>query len=212
METLLQTFKNKAVWITLIAVFVFGVLTDRYVISPRPKYGRDTTYVSLPPPLPTISLGTPGTTVPPRVIYRDREVPDSAVLAQSAWLQSANDAMKSQLDSLMLDRDSLRSKLATLLAPHVAKTPFHFDLLEGKGYMDGYADQGYTPMSQQFGLVLVPTKLYLPEITLTKLPAWWVKPTLVLGGAATTYFITEHNSTGALISGGITLLPLIVEF
>lgn len=211
MKNLLQQLSSKAVWITLIVVFLLGVMTDHYIFSPTPDYGRDTVRVEIPVPGPSTTLGIPAV-IPPKIIYRNRLIADSTALYESAWLQNANSALELQLDSLMRDRDSMRQTLQRLLSPHTARSPFHFDFADNKGSLSGYADQAYIPMSQEFGLMLVPTELYVPEITITKRPAWWVKPAIFLGGAATTYFITEHNSTGALVAGGITLVPLLVEF
>lgn len=182
-----------------------GCVDDRGVVS-------DTTAVVVKPPAPSTTTGTPGT-VPPKIVYRDRLVPDSSALWQSAWLQNENARLSEQLDSLMADKDSLRARLDVLLAPHTAVSPFQFSpLLGDQGYLKGTAEQAYIPMKQEFGLKLTPTDLSLPVITNTKHPAWWVKPVVFVGGATTMYFVTEKNSTGALISGGLTLIPIIVEF
>lgn len=168
----------------------------------------DTTAVVVKPPAPQTTTNIPSK---PTIVYRDRLVPDSSALWQSAWLQNENATLNDRVDSLMAEKDSLRARLEVLLSPHVATTPFRFDL-PPTGFLSGVAEQAYSPMSQTFGLELRPTELQVPVITNTKRPAWWVKPAVFVGGAATAYFITEKNSTGALIAGGVTLIPIIVEF
>lgn len=173
---------------------------------------HDTTAVAVKPPDPSTTTNIPGKPVPSKIVYRDRVVLDSTALWESAWLQNENARLTEQLDALMADKDSLRDKLDILLAPHTGTSAFRFDLLDGKGWLAGNAEQGYAPMSEAFGLKLTPTELYLPQITITKHPAWWVKPATFIGGAATAYFITEKNSTGALIAGGASSILLFVEF
>lgn len=171
----------------------------------------DTTTVSVKPPPAQTTTGIPAKPVPPKIVYKDRLVPDSSALYESAWLQNENAVLKDSLDSLMAQTDGLRARLAVLLAPHTANSKFDFNFASG-GFLRGDAEQAYVPLKEQFGLKLTPTELNIPVITNTKHPAWWVKPALLLGGASTAYFIGEKNSTGALIAGGASSVLLFVEF
>lgn len=205
-------FKDKLasalIIVGLVVIFLGGYWT-RGALEGR-GVTSDTTAVAVKPPPAQVTTNIPAQ-VAPKIIYRDRVVPDSTALYESAWLQNENATLRDSLDTLMAAKDSLRAKLTVLLAPHVAETTFHFDL-PPTGFLNGTAQQAYAPMSQTFGLNLIPTQLSIPVITNTKKPAWWVKPAVFVGGAATAYFVQKENSTGALIAGGASLFIIIVEF
>jgi hypothetical protein len=169
----------------------------------------DTTYVNVAPPPAITHIEIPGAVVT-KIVYRDRT--DSTAIYESAWLQNENATLHAQLDTLLADKDSLKTRLEVLLAPHQAVQSFSFSLLDGKGHLNGNAALAYVPMKEQFGLTLTPTELYLPEITKTKFPPVWAAPALFAGGGSTAYFIQQKNSTGALISGGASLLLYLLEF
>jgi len=175
-----------------------------------PNITSDTTTVSVKPPPAQTTTGIPAKPVT-KIVYKDRVVTDSTALWESAWLQNENATLKDSLDALLADTDSLRARLAVLLAPHTATSKFDFNFASG-GFLRGDAEQAYVPLKERFGLKLTPTDLNIPVITNTKHSAWWVKPALLLGGASTAYFIGEKNSTGALIAGGASSVLLFVEF
>lgn len=209
--TFLQRFTDKAVWITLIAVFVMGILADHYVLNPGPKYGYDTTMVQAKPPSAQVTTGINAVIPPPTIVYRDRIRTDSTALWESAWLQNETATLNDKVDTLISQRDSLKQRLDKLLAPHTAVTPFHFTLLNGTGYLNGTAEQAYLPLKEQFGLSLVPTELYLPQVTITRKSAAWVKPLIFLSGAYAGYEL-DKNHTGTLIGLTVGSFFTLVEF
>lgn len=192
-----------------IALFVAGGLVDHFILFPAPTYKTDTTAVSIPPPAPFVAANIPAK-VTPDTVYRDAK-PDTTMEKVLTGYRSSNNDLKAQIDSLLKDKDSARVTLAKLLAEHSGETPFDLKLGD-TGYVAGTASLKYAPMTEMFGLVLAPSKLYIPQITKTQKQPFWVKPAAVLGGAATAYFITEKNSTGALIAGGVSLATIVFDF
>lgn len=198
--------KNKDVLIGVgmfVLIFCVGFYSGKHEALKGARI--DTVSVIVKPPAEISYVAIPG-----KIVYRDRI--DSTAVYESAWLQNENAALRGQLDTLLANKDSLASRLAVLLAPHQAVQTFSFNLLDGKGHLNGNAALAYVPMKQQFGLTLTPTELSLPEITKTKFPPAWAAPALFAGGGSTAYFIQQKNSTGALISGGASLILYLLEF
>ena len=202
--------KNKELLVgiaLILLVFSIGFFSGKHAALAGAKI--DTTYVHVTPPPSVSHTGIPGTVVT-QIVYRDRI--DSTSYYESAWLQNENFDLHAKVDTLLANKDSLEARLTVLLAPHQAVQSFSFSLLDGKGHLNGSAALAYVPMKEQFGLTLTPTELYLPEITKTKFPPAWAAPALFAGGGSTAYFIQQKNSTGALISGGASILLYLLEF
>ena len=210
MNLILQKLADKAVWITLLVVFVLGVLADHYVLSPAPKFGTDTTMTihAVTPPAPIISGPIAGTPAKPDVVskWRDKLVPDTAAIIE------ATSQLSAQIDSLMLDKQVLQVRLETLLAPHVAVYPF--DVKTDNAELQGRVGMQYIPMQEMFNAQIVYDKILLPQLKVTRTlkSPWWVKPAAFAGGVFTTYYIGKKDLLGSVVAGGLSATVILVEW
>lgn len=192
--------------VLMLLVFAGGWFAHVHYVSTITADTTHTVTPATPPPVipPTVIPATP--THDPGLDTSDTNVPSVDTL----YLYVPDPELLAYVDTLIADRDSLRSRLTVALAYHKARHPFEFKFEQG-GHLQGYSDLGYSPVRETFSISHTPTELYLPMTTITKKEAWWVKPAVFVGGALTAHFLHEKDNAAALITGGVTTTIIILE-
>jgi hypothetical protein len=209
----MNELKGKVIYLLLIAMFTavfFGGYYTRGYLDHSNVTSDTTTVVTPVTPPGIIHSGPIAGTVKPDTVFKwkTKAVPDTNAIIQ------ATGQLQAEIDSLLAEKDSLKSRLTTLLAPHYGFLPFSSKFAEGQGTIEGQLGMKYSPIPEEFEAQLQFTNLSYPvtTITNTKHSAWWVKPLVFVGGGLTAYYAQDKNVTGALVAGGSSLVLILVEF